>query len=133
MAFPKKGLRKITVDGVKYGYHVTGNDGFISIAIELFGTAGEILTCYLDYHATMTTNYREDGTIRSWSAFQRTTITPDTIRQIIVLGLQDGWNPNLNRGQKHLGSIDDKINLKLKTAPSSPELQPAGMPDNDVD
>mgnify|MGYP000152979684 FL=1 len=43
MAFPKKGLRKITVDDTKYAYSITGNDDYISLSIGLLEKNGEIL------------------------------------------------------------------------------------------
>ena len=117
MAFPKKGLRKITLDGVKYGYNVTGNDGWISFSIGLLNENGEILTGAFSYNEHTITNFEKNGEIRSWSVYQRIKITPNTIRQVIEYGLKSGWNPEKNKGQIRLGNMDDKIDLNLKNNP----------------
>jgi len=123
MAFPKKGLRKITVDGVKYGYNVTGNDGWISFSIGLLDKNGEILTGAFSYNEHTITNFEKNGKIRSWSVYQRIKITPNTIRQVIEYGLNNGWNPQKNKGQIRLGNMDDKIELNLKEETKFPNLK----------
>ena len=124
MAFPKKGLRKITVDRIKYGYNVTGNDGWISFSIGLLEENGEILTGAFSYHHNSVTNFEKNGKIRYWTGHQRIKITPNTIRQVIEYGLKNGWNPRKNKGQLQLGNIDDKIELNLKEETKFPELYP---------
>jgi len=124
MAFPKKGLRKITVDGVKYGYNVTGNDGWISFSIGLIDKNGEILTGVFSYNEHTVTNFKRNGKIRSWSVYPRIKITPNTIRQVIEYGLKNGWNPQKNKGQIRLGNMDDKIELNLNEETKFPDLEP---------
>ena len=124
MAFPKKGLRKITVNGIQYGYNVTGNDGWISFSIGLLNENGELLTGSFSYNENTITNFEKSGEIRSWSIYQRIRITPDTIRQVIEFGLKNGWNPQKNKGQIRLGNMDDKIKLNLKEETKFPDLEP---------
>lgn len=123
MAFPKKGLRKITVNGVKYGYNVTGNDGWISFSVGLLDKNGEILTGAFSYNEHTITNFEKSGEIKSWSLYQRIKITPDTIRQVIEYGLNKGWNPQKNKGQIRFGNMDDKIKLNLKEETKFPDLE----------
>ncbi len=123
MAFPKKGLKKITVDDIKYGYNITGNDGWISFSIGLLEKNGEILTGSFSYHENRITNFDKEGKSKSWSLYQRIKITPDTIRQVIKYGLNSGWNPFENTGQMRLGDMDDKIDLNLKDERRFPELK----------
>jgi hypothetical protein len=122
VAFPKKGIRKITVGGTQYGYHVTGNDDWIGFSIGLLEENGEILTGSFSYHSNSITNFQKDGKVKSWSGYQRVKITPDTIRQVIIYALQNGWDPGKNKGQKELGNMDDKIDLNLKEATAFPKL-----------
>ncbi len=123
MAFPKKGLRKITVDGIKYGYSVTGNDGWISFSVGLLEKNGEILTGAFSYHPNSITNFEKNGKVKYWIGYQRIKITPNTIRQVIEYGLKNGWNPQKNKGQLQLGNIDDKIELNLKEETKFPTLK----------
>lgn len=123
MAFPKKGIRKITIDKVKYGYKVTGNDGWISFSIGLLNVNGQILTGTFSYFTNQVPNFEKTGIISSWSCFQRIKITPDTIRKVIEHGLRNGWDPHNNKGQLDLGNIDDKIALNLKKEIRFPELE----------
>jgi len=59
MAMPKKGIRKIVVDGTTYKYMIKGIYGGVSLTIEM-----------------------PDGTYISRD-FENTTITPSIIKQII--------------------------------------------------
>ncbi len=122
MAFPKKGIRKITIDEIKYGYNVTGNDGWISFSVGLLEENGEILTGSFSYHENMVTNFTKDGKINSWSGYPRIKITPNTIRQVIEYGLKNGWNPKINKGQLSLGNLDNKIDLSLAEMTKFPIL-----------
>ena len=122
MAFPKKGLRKITVDGIRYAYNITGNDGWISFSIGMLNENGELLTGALNYNENMVTNFAKNGKPESWSLYQRIKVTPNTIRQVIEYGLKKGWNPKTNKGQMALGNMDDKIDLNLKEATTFPKL-----------
>jgi hypothetical protein len=123
MAFPKKGLRKITVNEVKYGYKVTGNDGWIGFSIGLLKENGQLLTGSFSYNSNRVTNFEKNGTISSWSLFQRIKITPDTVRQVIEYALKNGWDPQNNKGQLNLGNVDDKVGLNLKTKTPFPEME----------
>jgi hypothetical protein len=126
MAFPKKGLRKITVDGVKYGYKVTGNDGWIGFSIGLRKENGQLLTGSFSYNSNRVTNFEKNGTISSWSLFQRIKITPDTVRQVIEYGLKNGWDPQ-SKGQLNLGNMDDKVGLNLKKETPFPDPIAIGL------
>lgn len=124
MAFPKKGIRKITVYDTLYGYNVTGHDSGISFSIGLLKKDGELLTGYFSYHENRITNFDQKGKPKSWSLHQRIKITPDTIRQIIQYGLDNGWNPFEHKGELRLGNMDQKIDLNLKEETSFPTLKP---------
>lgn len=124
MAFPKKGLRKITVDDVEYGYKITGDDrSFVGFSIGLLNQNGEVLTGALSYHENRLPHFNENGEAKSWSLHQRIKVTPNTIRQVIEYGLKNGWNPTENKGQMSLGNVDDKIELNLKEATRFPKLK----------
>lgn len=122
MAFPKKGLRKITVNGTRYAYRVTGNDGFIGITIGLLNKEGQLLTGTFSYHANKITNFNRECSVNSWTHYQRIKITPDTIRQVIECALKEGWNPEIEKGQFFLKNIDEKIDLNLKEETKFPQL-----------
>lgn len=123
MAFPKKGMRKITVNDVKYAYNITGNDDFISYSIGLLDKNGQILTGTFSYNSNIVTHFERNGIIKSWSIHQRITITPKTICQVIKYGLKNGWNPTLNKGQLNLGNIEDQIELNLNEITLFPVLK----------
>ncbi|HAA20495.1 MAG TPA: hypothetical protein DCR93_05940 [Cytophagales bacterium] len=122
MAFPKKGLRKIVVYGQKFGYRVTGNDGFISFSIGLLRKNGQILTGTFSYHENLVKNFDITGKPKSWQVFQRIKATPDTIRQVIEYGLGQGWDPHTKTGEFSLGKVDDNILLNLNKEIVFPEL-----------
>ncbi|MGK0364938.1 MAG: hypothetical protein ACI85O_001998 [Saprospiraceae bacterium] len=115
MAFPKKGLRKIIVDEIEYGYVITGNDGYIDFAIELLNENGEILTGTFSYNENRVANLKKNGEVISWSGHQRIKITPNTIRQLIEYGLKNEWNPQKNQGQVRLGYMDDRIEFEIRS------------------
>jgi hypothetical protein len=114
MAFPKKGLRKITVDGVKYGYVVSGNDGWIDFHIGLVERNGEILTGKFSYHSIKIPNDGSTEESQNWAWRQRMKLTPKTIRQIIEYGLKNGWNPHEKTGLMDLRDMDDQIELNFE-------------------
>lgn len=114
MAFPKKGLKKITVDGVRYGYVVSGNDGWIDFYIGLLESNGEILTGKFSYHSISIPIFEGKDKFSGWSLHQRIRITPKTIRQVIEYGLKNGWRPHEKTGQMELGDMDDRIALNLE-------------------
>ncbi len=124
MAFPKKGLRKITVNGIKYVYKITGNDDGIDFSIGLLEKSGEILTGGLPYNEHIITNFDKNGKITSWSTYPRTQITPNIIRQLIEYGLKNGWKPQENKGLARLYNLDRKIELNLREETKFPDLQP---------
>lgn len=111
MAFPKKGLRKITVDGVKYGYVVSGNDGWIDFYIGLLERNGEILTGKFSYHSIEMPDDESDVASPDWR--QTIQITPKTIMKIIEYGLKNGWDPHEKTGLMNLRDMDEKVELNL--------------------
>jgi hypothetical protein len=54
MALPKKGLRNITVDDVKYAWSTTGGDGWISLSIIPGKQQNRLITATFDYHSKVT-------------------------------------------------------------------------------
>lgn len=94
MALPKKGIRKINVNGEDYSWIASGNDDFI-----------QLLTQF-DYHSIKSTT---DNSLK-----QRLIITPNIVRQVIDYGLKQGWTPEKRANDLCLGFLDNKIDIKLK-------------------
>ncbi len=124
MSFPKKGLRKITVDEIKYAYRITGNDMFINFAIGLLTQNGQLLIGDFSYYENRFPQFDKNGKINCWHVYPRIEITPKTIRQVIAYGLKNGWKPKEKSGAFRLKNVGDEIELNLKEAISFPELEP---------
>ena len=107
MAFPKKGLRKINIDGHDYFWIASGNDGYIDLIICLANGIGQKLFANFDYHSfeIPTENYSK----------QRFSITPHIVRQVIEYGLKHGWTPEKKSADLRLGPLDEKIDIKLNS------------------
>ncbi len=110
MAFNKKKKRHITVADQRFYWSATGGDGTIKLMImtEIEGS-GKLL-CYFDYHQDWVAIPCVPG---SFSASNQFVITPYTVRQVIEYGLQNGWKPFEKSPNVSLGSLDEKIDLRL--------------------
>lgn len=87
MAFPKKGTRKITIEGNVYSYFVSQPEPFLTVYVQKAEGKCALLIAYFDLQ----------------------TITPHIIRQVIELGIADGWQESDVSGEFRMGYLDDKI------------------------
>lgn len=106
-----------------YKYKVTGDDGGIRFIIGLPEINGQVLIGWISYHSNYVSHFNEEGIARSWSLYQRTMVTPRTIREVILYGLNNGWKPQEYLKPMYIHDLDDKINLQLKQITEFPELQ----------
>lgn len=118
MALPKKGTRKITVDGVHYrwiGFIQSRklkmpNEQFDDLIIELAENAGEKILAQFTFEH-IKAHYQKVG--KHLQTFDK--FPPYVVRQTILLALKDGWRPDTGGGIRELGCLDEKIdysNLK---------------------
>ena len=111
MAFPRKGSRRIAVDGTVYRYRggIYERDrmpGEVhAFRIQRAGSPAQILRAEITY-ARLRAEYGRVG-----RHISRTidSVPPYVARQTILLGLSRGWRPAQNGGELDLGSIDDAI------------------------
>ncbi len=87
MGIPKKGSRKISVDGHNYKYVVSGNDGSIDLIIESNEIDGQRLIVSFDYQPSGT----------GFSQSHSNQITPETVRKTILYSLRNNWLPDSKR------------------------------------
>lgn len=87
MAFPKKGTRKITLEGNVYSYFVSLPEPFLTVYVQKVEGKCALLIVY----------------------FHLQTITPHIIRQVIELGIADGWQESDESGEFRMGYLDDRI------------------------
>ncbi len=87
MAFPKKGTRKITLEGNVYSYFVSQHMPDVTVYIQKAEGKGALLIAY----------------------FYLQTITPYIIRQVIELGIANGWQESDVSGEFRMGHLDDKV------------------------
>jgi len=87
MAFPKKGTRKITLEGNVYSYFVSLPEPFLTVYVQKVEGKCALLIVY----------------------FHLQTITPLIIRQVIELGIADGWQESDVSGEFRMGYLDDRI------------------------
>jgi hypothetical protein len=111
MALPKKGLRKITVDDLKYAWSVTGNDGCIYLHVIPLEPEGQILAVQFDYHSEEIREIRNVHGAKS-TLHSHFLITPYIVRQAIQYALSNGWQPQ-QKGTFTVRDMDDKIDLRL--------------------
>ena len=87
MAFPKKGTRKITIEGNVYSYFVSLPEPFLTVYVQKVEGKCALLIVY----------------------FHLQTITPHIIRQVIGLGIADSWQESDVSGEFRMGYLDDRI------------------------
>lgn len=114
MTLPKKGLRKITVENIKYAWSVIGNDGWIGLSVIPLKVQNNLLTASFDYHSraierTVTNVVPEVIALR-----QQLVITAYIARQVILYALSVGWEPNVKGAILNLGGMDDKVDLRCQ-------------------
>lgn len=113
MARAKKGLRKINVDGIVYGYKIKYDDSYyigVDVSIGLLDNNQGLLMAFFDTcnERNRVPNFRNDGSFYNWFNYQKVIVTPKIIRQIIKLGLAQNWNPQSGKSLR-LGSLNDQI------------------------
>ena len=119
---PKKGIRKITVNNDVFGWSAKFNDDDVGISIQIFNREGQLLTGRLGYQYNKVLNVRSLEKTRNWFLWNRTKITPKTIRLIIELGIEQGWQPKENLGEFNLGKLDEKIDTYTRKGSIFPKL-----------
>lgn len=96
MTLPKKGTRRITIEGIDYRYLISPNDEIgIGVIVEPLNGLGQKIITWIEH-----------GTI----------ISPKLIRQSILSALAKGWNPG-NQGQKIVFRFEDIINITDNSEP----------------
>lgn len=113
MALPKKGLRKIVVDDIKYVWNTTGNDNFISLSISTIDHPNRIITATFYYHSKVTNEYIMPNGVKAWSLKQQISITGYIVRQVIIYAIKSGWDPRGDVSLLKLGTMDDKVDLRI--------------------
>lgn len=118
MAIPKKGTRKIVVDGIIYRYkgfvtHMEGDDyGDLVVAREE-GNGQKIkaqFTWTKLYEA-----YKKIGHALSHSADH---MPPYVVRQTILYALKKDWTPDKGGGMLDLGNLDEQLDFSQLKAES---------------
>ncbi|EDP70774.1 hypothetical protein FBALC1_08443 [Flavobacteriales bacterium ALC-1] len=105
MSFPKKKSRKITVDNHKYLWIAKGKSGYnkwIDLSIMSAEINGQKLFAQFNYDTDNTTSYEFPNPI-----------TPFIVRQTIIYGLKNGYNPKEKGSDFNLGNLSNKLNLKI--------------------
>ena len=111
MAFNKKKKRRITVNGQLFYWSATGGDNGIGLMIMSEVEGSGKVSASFGYHQIETiVTHGESQYTRLTTQF---VITPYIVRQVIQLALKDSWKPLQKGKDLHLGSIDDKIDLRL--------------------
>ena len=87
MAFPKRGTRKITFEGHVYSYFVSQHEPDVTVYVQRVEGKCALLISYFDLQ----------------------TITPQIIRQVIEMGIAEGWQESDVSGEFRMGHLDDKI------------------------
>lgn len=109
MTLPKKGIKKITVNNVKYGWRVKGTDEGLSLSIVPIEKQDNLLIARFSYRLKdIEVNTLANGmAIRQ--QLQLPVVSGYVIRQVITLALEAGWNPMGEKAIINLHNIDDKV------------------------
>lgn len=113
MTLPKKGLRNITVNNVKYAWNVTGNDGSIGLSIIPVKHQQRMITAGFSYHSKLINEQVLSSGDKVQSFKQQLIITGYIVRQVILYAIQTGWDPMGNVTVLNLGAMDDKVDLRI--------------------
>ena len=95
MSIPKKGSRKITVDGTTYRWTIRRKPSYgqaidesnLTAAVELYESPGTTLIVTFPFT-------RPD----SWLTPGNKSVTPSDIKHSIIEALRKGWEPEVNGG-----------------------------------
>lgn len=116
MAFNKKKKRKIVVDGKQYYWSATGGDNCIGLTVMTDIQGSAKLICHFDYHQIPVKgdSFVVDGIeLNVTFLTNQFIITSYTVRQVIEYALSQSWKPFEKGEDLFLGSLDDKIDLRL--------------------
>lgn len=111
MAITKKGKRKITVGNQLYYWSTRGEDYSIALSLMTDFEGSGIAFCHFDYHHIPVKQTNKYGEYISLS--DQFVITPYIVRQAIEIALENGWKPLEKGPNLNLGSLDEKIDLRL--------------------
>jgi hypothetical protein len=114
MALPKKGLRYIVVDKLRYAWKTTGNDHGIDLYITPVNQPNSLLSARFDYHSKVTREYIMPDGIEARSLKQQISITGYIVRQVILHAIKTGWDPKGDVAVLNLGVMDDKIDIRVE-------------------
>lgn len=114
MTLPKKGLRNIIVDHVKYAWSTTGNDGWIGLSIIPVKQQHALITATFGYHSKVIREYSLPDGSEGKVLMQQLIITGYIVRQVILYAIKMGWNPMGAIVILNLGVMDEKIDLRIE-------------------
>jgi hypothetical protein len=92
MTLPKKGRREVIIDGIRYHWRCTGNDGTIDLTVMLAGAYGQLLRVFFDYAGVYSRARNQPGVFRHRR--QGRSITPTVVETVVDWALNNGWTPN---------------------------------------
>jgi hypothetical protein len=90
MTMPKKGSRKIVVNGHVYRWVPSPDDGCLVVVVEGGEVSGQRLWAVMKYHDICVPD--GPGVLRIVG--QRRSITPSVVRKIILAAIGRGWQPD---------------------------------------
>jgi hypothetical protein len=93
MTLARKGARRITVEGVRYRWVVSPDDGYMVLVAEAVDVPGQRLEAFFRYHDV----YEAAGGGALRIVGQRRSISPKVVQRVIMTALARGWRP-LQRG-----------------------------------
>lgn len=119
MAIPKKGSRKITVNGRQYAWKLNMDDPHeMRLIIALVSDSRKRLVCLFSYWRKLPAPIRDEhGT--TWYAQPAGVMTPRVVREVIEHAFTKGWDIDPKGGELFLGNLDDKIDLSQRNGTSS--------------
>lgn len=108
MALPQKRLRRITVNGTRYGWVASMNSGWIDLVISPLDNKGQRLSAAFHFYYV-----QEEGKPLE-HVFH---VTPSIVKQVIEYGLKNGWQPDKRGKELAAGYMDDRIDMGLPDYP----------------
>ena len=114
MALPKKGSRKITVDGIVYrwrGYTTRyEGDDYGELFVERFDEPRQKIKATFTW-TKLHQEYKKVGQ-KLQGVFDHP--PPHVVRESILYALEHGWHPEEGGGTLDLGNLDEKLPFDLK-------------------
>jgi len=107
MSFPKNKSRKITIDNHKYLWIARGNSDYdkcVNLSIMSAENNGQKLFAQFNYD-TIDKNSNE--------FVNPFIVTPFVVRQTIIYGLKNGYNPQEKGKDLNLGNLSDKLDIEI--------------------